>query len=55
MTSRTQDEQILRMMALRDHGLSSAKIAMCMGLTKGKVCGALFRVDREFAASEASA
>lgn len=50
---RSADEQILDMLALRDRKLTCVQIAAQMGLTKGVVAGALSRVDREYAASEA--
>ena len=50
---REKDDQILDMLALRDRGLTCVQIARRLGLTKGKVIGALFRVDRELAESEA--
>lgn len=51
---RTDDEAILTMLAMRDRGLTRGQIAMRLGVTKGTVSGAIFRVDRDFAASEQS-
>lgn len=52
---RTEDEKVLAMLALRDRNLTIGQIALRVGATKGAVSGALFRVDRELAASEAAA
>lgn len=50
---RTDDEAILTMLAMRDRGLTRGQSAMRIGVTKGTVSGALFRVDRDLAKSEA--
>ncbi len=52
---RANDETVLDMLALRDSGLPVAKIAIRLGVTKGTVSGALFRVDRDYAKSEVAA
>lgn len=52
---RAEDETILDMLALRDHGLTRNQIATRLSVTKGTVSGALFRVDRDLAHSEVAA
>lgn len=52
---RTDDEEILTMLAMRDRGLTRGQIAMRLGITKGTVSGALFRVDRDLVKSEVAA
>lgn len=52
---RAEDETILDMLALRDHGLTRNQIATRLGVTKGTVSGALFRVDRDLVKSEVAA
>jgi len=46
---------MLQLMALRDTGMTMLQIATAMGITKGTVSGILFRIDRDLAASEATA
>jgi len=45
MNTRRDDEIILDMLALRDQGKGPSEIARALSVTKGKVIGALRRVD----------
>ncbi|WP_412506174.1 hypothetical protein [Roseovarius sp. SYSU LYC5161] len=45
--SRADDLVILEMLDMRARGMSSAEIAAAMECSKGRVTGALQRVDRE--------
>lgn len=50
---RFSDADLLKMLHLRDHGgLSASQIGAAMGVTKGRVSGALHRVDVDLADSE---
>lgn len=48
MKTRAEDEELLRMLDMRDHQrLSARQIAARTGLSRGTICGALFRIDRD--------
>lgn len=49
------DDQLLTMLQLRDNGWSLTQVADRFGMTKGKVGGLLFRIDKDSAKAEDAA
>ena len=46
------DATLLRMLDLREEGLSKAKIAARLRMTRGSVIGALYRIDQDTDAAD---
>ena len=52
--ARRSDEQLLRALSLKDDGLSWGEIARILNTSRDTLRGAASRVNRDYAASEAS-
>lgn len=52
--TREDDERELRMLRMRDRGISASRIGQTLGMTRSAVLGQLARIEADLAKSEAA-